>query len=219
MIIDSQLHTNFGWGMHTQADGSNIGGIPPDKYGFTQDHMLGLMTFSTQAKGNGKDSADWEAYIERPILPNSGRIITCLTVMFDENTANSAQAIEFDTVVTINGVTYNFSRQFNYAEGGHYQISNKSNGWQDTGFNPGKFTANQWYKMVFTDQLDTVHKTYSPISVSVGNLVIAIPASMQNLPGEERGWSDGAILQIQQDLIPTGGQFSEVIAQADIQWL
>lgn len=209
MITDSNLQALSGW---KKEVGSNIGGVSPTSYGFFQyGSMMVLYT-------EGPKYADWLAAISRPICPNTGNLSLSFQVMVDADSLTAAQALEFDTKVSIATYIYNFSSQINYAEGGTLQISNALGNWIDTGFKPGKLSAGVWHSFVYQYKFDTTAKAYSIVSVELDGVIFPIPGNLGNLKAGQSNWADSANLQIQLDLGPQGGTFSEIIQNAEFQW-
>lgn len=59
--IDQQYQQDINYITHTQADGSNIGGVPPVRYGFAQglpENPTGTLLF-TQGSTVSGGYADW----------------------------------------------------------------------------------------------------------------------------------------------------------------
>jgi hypothetical protein len=209
MITDSQLQSLPDW---KKEVGANIGGVSPTNYGFFQ--LGGLMLLYTE----GPKYADWLAAISRPICPNTGNLSLSFQVMVDADSLTAAQALEFDTKVSIATYIYNFSSQLNYAEGGMLQISNAQGNWIDTGFKPGKLTPGVWHTFVYVYKFDTGAKTYSIVSVEIDGLIFPIPSSLGNLKAIQSNWADSANFQVQLDLGANSGTFSELIQNAEFTW-
>lgn len=219
MIIDSNLQSLPGWGTHTQADGSNIGGVPPKSYGFIQSPAgsPGAMLFYTSGSTVPGGYADWEAYLARPILPNKGNLAYSLFLSVDQNAANAAQAIETDVILWTGGYKYNFSLQNNYAEGGHIQIANASGGWVDTGFNPGKYALDT--EISFEAAFNLATKTGGIRSISLDGQIFTVPAPLNNIAASKTPWpGEGVFVQIQLDLTAAAGAYSILINNAQLAW-
>ncbi|MHB1937432.1 MAG: hypothetical protein ACYCOR_12715 [Acidobacteriaceae bacterium] len=220
MILDTQLQLNSGWKTHTQADGSNIGGVPPVNYGFAQclpgapTAMLFHMQGSTVAGGY----ADWEAYLDRPVFPNTGNLQLSFDLAVDENAAQYAQCIEIDTILCLGGFKYNFSHQLNYAAGGVIDIAGAAGGWVSTGNAIGHLTPNVAHHYVLSYQFGAATHVYSFAGIEIDGVAYAIPAALQNLTAQATAWSDGAMLQVQQDLNALAGQFSMTLDNVQYQW-
>jgi hypothetical protein len=199
-IEDNGIEQLSGW--FTQS-GPNIGGVPPTSFGSTL--LPGMRQFYT----NGPPYADGLNAIKRPILPNSGYLNLSFDLMTDVLTPTFAQALEFDTRISISKTDYNFSGQFNYAEGGTFQIVDKSGKWIDTGWKPGKFQPYVWYPITFQYGFDTTKKAFSFLSASNGiGSPFSIPKAMQGILSGPLAWDDTCNLQVQLDLAQAGGQYS-----------
>ena len=120
MITDSV--ENPQWSHHLPNDGSKIGGNVPTKYGVVSPLPSGS---GALIYIEGPAYSDFEAYITRPVLPNTGSLALTFSLATDANAPKVAQAIETDTILTVNGWTYNLSAQLNYEEGGHFQVANE----------------------------------------------------------------------------------------------
>lgn len=216
MIIDNfQLET--GWKSHTQADGSQIGGVPPVDYGMTT-LPGGAILFHTQGSTVPGGYADWEAYISRPILPNAGYLMLSFDITVDSDAATYAQAIETDTILCLGGWNYNLSMQLNYALGGMLQIAGSGGRWVNTGIAPGKLSPNVKHHYDLAYAFDTTAKKCSFLSISLDGTIHSISSSLQNVLATNNKWSDGVIFQVQQDLNGKAGKFSMLIDNAQYVW-
>jgi len=208
MIIDPNLEKIAPWKMLT---GPSIGGVTPTSFG------MNYLDDATEFYTSGPAFADWLAAISRPVLPNSGKLSLLFTLRTDANAPNLAQALEFDTRLSIGGWNYNFSSQFNYAEGGMWQLA-LSGHWTDTGFKPGKFTPDVKYPLRIDYAFDTTKQVGSVLGIHVGVKQFAVPAGMQNQPATDLKWADGANLQCQLDLASAGGAYSIYLSDVEYQW-
>ena len=213
MITDSIQNPQ--WLQHLPNDGSKIGGDMPAKYGVVQP-----VPSSTAALVfiEGGAYSDFEAYVTRPALPNTGLLTLNYTLTTDRNAPVMAQAIETDTILTVNGWTYNLSAQLNYEEGGHFQVANESGTWIDSGCVPGKLSPDVPHKISIQYHFSQISRTSSVLSVTVDDSVYPLPLSLGNIPARQRGWSDGAIFQLQLDLGASGGAYSVLIDEASYVW-
>lgn len=220
MILDTELQLTPGWKTHTQADGSNIGGVPPLSYGFLQGIPSAptAMLFHAQGSTVAGGYADWEAFIDRPVLPNTGNLSLSFDLTVDGNAAQYAQAIEVDTILCVGGFKYNFSQQLSYAADGVIDIAQASGGWVSTGIVLGKLPAFVAHHFLFTYAFNVKTHSYSFVSVTVDGVVYPIPSALQNLTAQSTTWADGAMLQVQQDLNAQAGQFSMLIDNAQFAW-
>lgn len=208
MIRDTDLQL-LPWETHI---GSNIGGQPPTSYGTI------LLPDCCQFFTAGKAYADWLAAIHRPICPNTGYLTLSFGLMTDLLCESQAQALEFDTRISVAGMNYNFSAQFNYAEGGAFQIVDAKGNWVDTGWKPGKFVPYVWYPVTFAYGFDVTKKAYSFLSASVGMGVFQIPKLMQGMAAQSLSWADSCSLQVQLDLSAAGGAYSIFTRKMEYQW-
>jgi hypothetical protein len=206
LIVDDNLELVDEWSAKVGPDISgNPHFVAPISYG---SRMLAVgREFYTV----GKPWADWLASLHRPIMQNTGKLALMFEFMTDINAPSVAQALEFDTRISIGGFNYNFSSQFNYIKGGLWQISGQDASWQDTEFNPGIFEPNVWHPVRFEYSFDVIGHVYSFISVSIGTKRYMVPETMQNLRAPNKRWTDLCGLQVQQDLNKKGGSFSEYL--------
>lgn len=207
MIIDTQLEQRTDWQKKVGAD---IGGVAPDSYGWMQ--TAEAMKFYTK----GKAYADWLAACHRPYLPNTGRLTLALELMTDVLAPTAAQAIELDTRIAIAGNDNNCSFQNNYARGGMLQLSGQDGNWVDTGVMYGKFTPRQWYAIRLHYGFDVTMLTYRTDRIDINDEVFY--PTLPTLKAVKLGWSDGAHLQVQQDISSTGGGFDMYIRNMRYEW-
>lgn len=203
------------WNTHTPADGSNIGGAQPTKYGVVSGipGSGGSLVYI-----EGPAYADFEAYITRPVLPNTGSLELRFTLMPDTKSETVAQAIETDTILTIGGWTYNLSAQVNYEEGGMLQIADAAGKWVDTGLVVGEYQDGGFTGCSIQYTFDEATHTSSVVSFKNALNKFIIPENLQNIPAQQRGWADGAIFQVQLDLASKGGAFSVVVDDVKYRW-
>ncbi|MGC2323154.1 MAG: hypothetical protein WA463_11030 [Terriglobales bacterium] len=208
MILDTQLEL-LPWESHV---GTGIGGVPPTSYGTRQ---LGL---ATEFFTSGPPYADWLAAVHRPVLPNSGGLSLSFILATDSSTPDDAQALEFDTRLSIGNWNYNFSSQFNYQEGGMWQIIDRASHWADTGFKPGKFAPGTPYRIRIDYQFSTASRIGSILGIRLNDQRFLVPTTMQNLPPTLLNWADSASLQIQLDLNSSGGAYSIYLRDIQYEW-
>jgi len=201
MIQDVDLHLEQGW---EKKVGPDIGGpvpfLPPDAYGFVQGTTA--MRFDIR----GKAYTDWLAALHRPLLLNTGHLSLMFELMTDLNALTVAQAIEIDTRISAAGWNFNHSFQNNYQSGGMLQISGQDNNWVDTGIKFGKFQPRAWYAIGLHYSFDAVAFNYRTERIQVGDETFDL--SLPTLKAQKLGWTDGAHLQVQQDLAASGGSYS-----------
>ena len=219
-IIVKDIQTWAGWQTHTQADGSNIGGVPPAKYGFLQGipDSSTAMLFYVEGSTVPGGYADWEAYRDTPVLPNTGNLQLDFNLTVDEKAAQYAQAIEIDTILCIAGLKYNFSFQVNYAEGGEGQIVSKTGAWVNLGDGAAKLMPGIAHHFTLRYAFDTTQHLYSFAWIEIDGATYAIADALKNLPAVPTDWKDGAMLQVQQDLNALAGGFSMTLDNMQYTW-
>ncbi|MBV9072787.1 MAG: hypothetical protein JOZ10_04065 [Acidobacteria bacterium] len=88
-------------------------------------------------------------FIEQPTLPNP---LTYLRYEFDmyipAQYANAPQAIEFECQQTVNGDTYNFAWQADYATNGWRVFNYTTKNWEATGIPLQQFAPDTWHHIV-----------------------------------------------------------------------
>ena len=210
MILDTHLELLTSW--KPPIVGPSIGGTPPTIYGY--DQSFPQMRFYT----NGPAYSDWLAANARPVLPNTGFVTLSFQLMIDGNVANAAQALEFDTRISVGGWNYNFSSQINIAAKWQLQISGADGGWANTGFTVPTLAPSVWHTFSYSYWFNTTTQKYSIISVTIDGAVYVIPPSLQNLSPQNLGWSDSCSIQVQQDLGSKGGAFSQLMRNIQYAW-
>jgi hypothetical protein len=216
-IIDSQLESQAGWELHT---GSDIGGVTPTSYGTYQAGGIRVFYISNPP------GANWLAALHRPVVqPNTGKLSLSFDLMVDDNVSLLAQALEFDTRVSVVGDNYNHSSQLNYAEGGMWQISDGTQlpgtaKWVDTGFRYGKLLPDVWNQLKFEYSFDITKKVYSTVAISVNGVRFLIPPNLQNLKPTRPTplWADSCNLQVQLDQNSGSGEFSTWMRNIQYSW-
>lgn len=208
-IIDNDLELRPDWERHV---GPDIGGIEPASYGWN------VLSAAREFYVKGSAYSDWLAAVHRPVLPNTGLLTLAFDLMTDSNTPLMAQALEFDTRVSVGGYNYNFSSQVNYAEGGMLQISDATGKWMDTGFKPGKFSPDLWYQIRMGYRFNLLSQRYSFATATIGIKSAVIPVNLQNLPAQLLKWADSVSLQVQLDLAGSGGGYSIFLKNVRYIW-
>lgn len=211
MITDSVQDPQ--WCHHLPNDGSKIGGNVPTKYGVVSPVPSGS---GALIYIEGPAYSDFEAYIVRPVLPNTGSLALTFSLATDANAPKVAQAIETDTILTVNGWTYNLSAQINYEEDGMLQVADAAGAWIDTGAKPGKLAPNVPHRYSIEYSFDEAAHMAQVVSVTIdgtvyGNLPAATPAT-------QKGWTSGAIFQVQLDLGASGGAYSVEGSDVSYVW-
>lgn len=210
MILDTHIELLTSWKPPIVV---GIGGSgPPKSYGY--DQSFPEMRFFT----NGSPYNNWLAANARPILPNTGKLSLSFELMIDANVASSAQAIEFDTRLSISGLNYNFSSQIDIAAGWQLQISDAAGGWVSTGYNVPKLAPLEYHSFLYQYSFDTTKKLYSTLEIEIDNAPYPIPSTLQNLAPQNLGWADSCSLQVQQDLGSKGGAFSQLMRNIQYAW-
>lgn len=211
MIIDSDLQNVRTW----KTEIANVGGKqPPDAYGIDQS-VSGYARFFTQ----GKPYSNILFALPRPILPNTGYLQLKSTLTVDSLTSTYAQALEFDTRVSVGKLNYNFSSQINYAERGMLQISAANGDWVDTGFAIGRLAPLVPHTLDYSYYFDTTTKKYSFLYLVLDGKRYVIPPKFQNLAPTSLDWEDTCNLQVQLDLGSMAGSFSHLMTDVRYVWL
>jgi hypothetical protein len=205
--VDQNLETET-WNTHV---GPAIGGNPPESYG-TQ-LIDGVRKFFV----TGGPYSDWLASCHRPLPVNTGGLSLNFLLKTDDKAPLVAQALEFDTRVSVAKLNYNFSSQFNYQRGGMFQISVNGK-WVDTGIKPGVFIPSIWIPIQLDYAFDVVRQRYSTLAVSVNGVKSSVPTMLQNLTPTNLGWADSCSMQVQQDLNSKGGSFAMYLDGITYTW-
>ncbi len=214
MITDSNIQSGM-WGTHLPNDGSKIGGNVPAKYGVVSPLPSGA---GALIYIEGPAYSDFEAYIVRPVLPNTGSLAITFSLATDANAPKVAQAIETDTILTANGWTYNLSAQINYEEEGMIQVADVTGKWVDTGVKIGLLDPATVTRFSVLYGFDEAKHTSSVRHVMAGPTIHEIPEALQNIPAVQKGWADGAIMQVQLDTNARGGEFSVSVDGCSYVW-
>ena len=209
MILYPNLEAAPDWQVLT---GSNIGGISPDKFGINQ--KPGYIEFYTV----GKPYADFLAALHLPLQPNVQNLSLQFELCLDGVAAYCAQALEFDTRVSIAGWNYNFSSQINYEEVGMLQIVNAAGKWIDTGGVPGILPAHTWIPFKYTYTFDTTKHVFSLVAATINGNAYTIPSALKNVAASTLDWADSCSLQVQLDLNSGGGAFSHRMRNIQYAW-
>lgn len=215
MIIDQLFQTNP-WSTHLPNDGSNIGGTMPENTALIPRPASAPDGILLYIKGG--PYASFEAYQMRPVLPHNGGLQLLFSLQPDLNAATSAQAIEVDTILTVGGWTYNLSMQINYEEEGMIQVADATGKWVDTGVKIGLLDPATVTRFSVLYEFDEAKHTSAVRHVMVGPTVHDIPEALQNIPAVQKGWTDGAIMQVQLDTNARGGEFSVSVDGCSYVW-
>lgn len=216
-MIQDILEPN--WESHV---GQDIGGptdpithkfIPPDLY------IATLSGDVTQFYIKGKPFTCWLAANHRPLLPNTGGLTLSLELMTDRNTLDVCQEIEIDTRISSGGWDFNHSFRINYLRGGILQISDgtlPTAKWLDTGIVYGKLDPRCWYRLSLDYSFDVIGQTYRTTRITINDEWWDLSQSAWK--SQKLGWSDGAHLQVQQDLNGAGGWFNIYTRNMTYTW-
>jgi hypothetical protein len=203
MIVDTNIQA-LPMLSHTQADGSNIGGVPPASYGLqlVPGKHRSLLMWTQGNTGKPTDYPAWMAYpaTPRPILPNTGKLRVEMEYALGGNLAG-LNAVETDVLIVMNGLKFN--RSFQYVQGIGFEIADVNGNWLPTGINPGSLVANKRYSVAFDNVFDA--KTSSTTSFERDGVVYFVPVSLQMVPAKPTNWKpDGVYVQMQMSSLPNG---------------
>jgi hypothetical protein len=205
------------WKVHFPTDGSQIGGVDPETYGYSivpgsKPSLLMSMEGNTAPPG----FPAWMAYpaspIQLPAAEPTMNIELSFSLWVDSNTKTAANVIETDTVFVIKGAdgktySYNGSAQVIIASG-LLEVGSDGAGWQSTGIRIPAFTPNVKHKIRISYQINTVTHLISVVSYAVDDVVYAVPVANQNVVATVSTWTLGAYLQLQQGSLPAGNPWT-----------
>jgi len=148
--VISGIQNQQGW--QTCGGCGNVGGVGqgPD-YSLTQGiDNPSLSGHATDFFVNGGPAYTGGYYfIEQPTVANP---VTYLRYEFDlyvpGQYANSPQALEFEVQQTVNGDTYNFAWQADYATNGWTVFNYTTKAWEPTGIPLQRFAPDTWHHIV-----------------------------------------------------------------------
>lgn len=209
-MVDNDLCVWGEWDApHT---GKDIGGVPPTKCG----NILrsgGWREFYTQ----GPAWACWLTAVHRQVLCKQPSFVSVsFSLMTDHLAPTCAQAIEIDFILSLNGLKGNGSSQFNYAEGGMWQIVDAKGNWVDTGIETAIFVP--WVPHPIKIEYYFDAKEFSVSSLAVCGDHNVVVANQQQIPMQPTNWGESASVQVQQDLGAAGGAFSIFMKDLAIDW-
>jgi hypothetical protein len=196
---------------HVQSDGSNIGGVDPARYGYivTLGGVSHLLLWTEGTTEAGKYPAFmWYPAELRPILPNTGKVRMSFTAVINGN-MNGFNVRETDLELVIAGFRYNVSAQYNQARG--WQIAKANGDWVDTGFYNGPLVAGVPSVVAIDYTFDLKAHTCSVKQITDNGKVFAVPAVLQNVPGQASKWSEGAYVQLQAGSMPSAEQWQMLV--------
>jgi len=221
MILDADLQNIAGF-THTQADGSNIGGVPPLVYGAEpcpgKHHSLLLHTSgNSDTTGNGYPAFLWSIN-PRPILPNTGKLTMRYKVQFGGNLAGM-NVFETDTklvAVCADGKTrmFNLSLQ-RHNPNGQIDVGD----WDDTGIRMEALAIDETVDVEIDYAFDTVKNVCSVLRY-IDNISGShpVPTAYKNMPATLSTWAVGAIPQIQLGSMPSAQPWSAKVWGLDYVW-
>lgn len=183
-----------------QHVGSDIGGVAPTNYG-SRLVPGGWLEFYT----NGPSYADWLGAIHRPVC--SYGPVANLSLAFDlcVDPSTDVQCREIDTIVSLAGMKYNQSAQFNEAAN-QFQIVDKNGVWINPGWSPGKLAPlSPNAPMIstpvqFNYSFDFANKVSSFLSAAATT------------------WADRCSLQVQLDIAGAPGLFAMWMRNVRYEW-
>ncbi len=200
--VASNLEERPGW---TRQAGPDIGGGVPSDYDFEQ-HVASpsLDGSAMRLYVTGGPYCDWLTHQVIPVAHGIRRCQLDFQLYTDVMAPTVAQAIEFDTRVSIAGWNYNFSAQLEYARGGVLQYA-QGGGWADTPLAPGILTPLRWHHVVLDYELNTTTRSGRFVAFALDNsrYEMYIPATVDKLDWDP----DIAVVQLQQDTGDPGGTF------------
>lgn len=213
-IIDPQIQTQSGL---TKQTGPDIGATAPVDFGFVQG-IPGKPTATLYyIEGASGIYSDWLSAIHRPILPNDGNLELDFDLELDSNYQNIAQALEFDTVICINGFNYLCGFQI-LPSTNQAQLSDNVGGWQ-TPFSTSNLVApNSIIKCKFNYSFDIGAKTYTFENIQIGSINLSLPSGQKTQQGKQQNWTDNAIFQVQLDTNGKQGRYSILIDNVIYYW-
>jgi hypothetical protein len=138
----------------------------------------------------------------------------------DANTAQYAQALEFDAFQFISGREYMFGTQCNFASGGVWQIWNQgAHIWVDTGKSCPKFAPGSWYHLTWNFHRDSSgNEWYDSVSIdsSTGTSTTNFNTQLPSGP-TPAGWTDNMGVQFQMDVGATGATMQEWVDKVSLK--
>lgn len=218
-VVDKNFLSASTWGTHTQADGSDIGGVPPDVYQYFQSLPVATDSMLMYASSAAKTACPmWMAHILRPWETNTGKLNFSFSLSVDENAASYAQAIETDIIISDGEYNYNMSLQNDYSKGGVIEIAGQNGNWVETGLKPGKFSPFVKHAYSINYGFNTTTHKFGVTSISIDGDVYEVPTSLQDLTAVKKGWAKGANVQLQQDIIEAGGKYQLLFESMVLTW-
>lgn len=219
MIID-ELDPNTVWATHTQADGSNIGGVPPQAFsiaplpGTRPDWLLSTV-------GNSGKVGDYPAWMAYPKVPRQ-RLGSRLKLSFYLTMGGilaGMNVIETDIILVSSGYKYNGSAQYNLSRG--FQIADAHGSWVDTGIAPPPYApavnVRHYFELNYT--FDYLNNLLSVTSIGIDSgLPFPVPAVLQNIPAQPSTWLPGVYLQLQMGSTPSAQAWQARFKKIRLSW-
>jgi hypothetical protein len=210
-------------GIHTQADGSDIGGVPPAKYGDTYTPASQpppiipppipasvLLYTQGTSKVGGYPAVEFHTS-PLPIPANTGNLSVAFTMNLDSNVQANAEVLETDALFLIKGADGKV-REFNcslqrHVKDGELDVAGGGAGWAQTGVLAGILSPGVDHQIKITYKLDLVKNTSTVVSYECDGVLFTIPTKFANRPAAEQNWAVGAILQFQLGSNPTPADY------------
>ena len=199
------------WGTHISTDGSGIASPTtpvPTKYGLTKGPSFHSDAFLFATEGPAW--AVWEAYVLGKITQPTSPFALQLSfeLMVDANFLKHGHLREIDTInCSPDGFNLNLSNQLRL-DTGMIQLADQKGNWTDSGFIPPVLTPDRWVPHLFRYLIDPVRHTGGTQAMVIDGVLFIVPTRLQGLLAEHKGWTPGALLQIQSCLNETGGASS-----------
>lgn len=225
-LVDQQFQSAPS-GTHIPSDGSSIGGVDPTTpYAplILPDGSLYSMIESVPVAGKYPTVM---TYYDRPV-PSSATMAALglntllfdFDLIWDANWATQGNATETDTMLVTPGATSttNLRRNFSIQNvaGQFYLVQN--NAWVPIpGAKPGILTAGVPHHHTIACSFTSTGG--GVVSITVNGATYLVPSSLQKADVVEVNWTPGAVMQLQQSLIPTGKSFGLMLMGAGYSWL
>jgi hypothetical protein len=165
----------------------------------------------------GPAYAGWLAKHVDPLIYPFTKISFNYQLTIDDATQQQAQVVETDAKITdASGWTYDFSAQWNIAEGWMFQVATAAGLWIDTGFRlavPPQANIAMPFKIDYA--LDYTNHLSSVLGVMAGTTYFSLPSNLQKIAAKQVGWQPSSIVtQLQQCNNGLPGAHSWKISQA-----
>lgn len=230
MLIDEFDDTTI-WATHTQADGSDIGGVPPAAYGYQlipsrKRAARWLLWSDGTTDTTGEQYPAWMLYPKtpRPILPNTGNLNVYFDFVLGGGKLAGMNVLETDTLLVVDGWKYNGSVQYNQSSGG-FQIANAAGAWETVGIYFGELDPSVKYRTQIFYEFDLTARTISVKAISLNDDVEEVPSALQNVAasdtsegGKVSPWLTGAYWQLQMGSLPNAAPWSVRIKRIRNEW-